>query len=299
MAESYINDEFFSRLESLAFNLKSYLLGYFGGKHLVKSYGQTVEFADFREYQVGDDIRRIDWNLYGRFEKFFIRLFTDERQMKVQIFIDSSASMGKDNPKKAAYATACAAGFGYLAVHNMDKVSFNIMKGDKCENTNGVIIGKNKFFRSIEALQNIDFDGDTDIQKCILNSADLQDANGITVIISDFLTDNDWKKAVDFLLYKKQQVLLIQILTPEELDPSYMGRVNLIDLESNGISDPKNMKMKIDAASQRAYAEALKELKDDISKYCRKRNVDYITISTNTPVENVLFNELMKVGIMS
>ena len=78
MELSYINDEFFSRLEALAFNLKSYLVGYFGGKHLVKSYGQTVEFADYREYQLGDDIRRIDWNLYGRFEKFFIKLFTDE-----------------------------------------------------------------------------------------------------------------------------------------------------------------------------------------------------------------------------
>lgn len=299
MGESYINDEFFSRLESLAFNLKSDLLGYFGGKHLVKSYGQTVEFADFREYQVGDDIRRIDWNLYGRFEKFFIRLFTDERQMKVQLFIDASASMGKDNPKKAAYATACAAGFGYLAVHNMDKVSFNIMQGNKCQTNNGVIIGKNSFFRSVQQLNNIEFEGDTDIQKCIIGCSDLSDANGITVIISDFLTDNDWKKAVDFLLYKKQQVLLIQILTPEEIDPSYMGRINLIDLESVDLADAKNMKIKIDSAAQRAYEEALNAMKSDIALYCKKRDVDFISISTDTPIETVLFKELMKVGIMS
>ena len=79
MKNSYLNDGFFSRLETLALNLKADLRGFFGGKHLVRTYGQTVEFADYREYMLGDDIRRIDWNLYSRFEKFFLKLFTDER----------------------------------------------------------------------------------------------------------------------------------------------------------------------------------------------------------------------------
>lgn len=90
MKDSYLNDEFFSRLEALAFNLRKDLGGFFGGKHLVSTYGQTVEFADYREYMLGDDIRRIDWNLYSRFEKYFIKLFTDERQMHVQIYLDGS-----------------------------------------------------------------------------------------------------------------------------------------------------------------------------------------------------------------
>ena len=117
MAESYLNDEFFSRLETLALNLRADLSGFFGGKHLVNTYGQTVEFADFREYMLGDDIRRIDWNLYSRFEKFYIKLFTDERQMHVQIFLDCSASMGREVPKKSAYAVGVAAALGFLAVH--------------------------------------------------------------------------------------------------------------------------------------------------------------------------------------
>ena len=116
MAVSYLNDKFFSRLETLSLELKSSLAGYFGGKHLVKTYGQTVEFADYREYQLGDDIRRIDWNLFSRFEKYFLKLFTDERQMQIQIFLDCSASMGKDNPEKAAYAMAAAAALDALQV---------------------------------------------------------------------------------------------------------------------------------------------------------------------------------------
>ena len=82
MNVSYLNDDFFSRLETCALNLRRDLSGFFGGKHLVTTYGQTVEFADYREYMLGDDIRRIDWNLFSRFEKFFLKLFTDERDAR-------------------------------------------------------------------------------------------------------------------------------------------------------------------------------------------------------------------------
>ena len=133
MKVSYLNDAFFSRLETLALNLRANLAGFFGGKHLVKTYGQTVEFADYREYMPGDDIRRIDWNLFSRFEKYFLKLFTDERQMHVRIFLDCSASMGKEAPQKGAYAVAFGAALGFLAVHNMDKVSFRLMRGDRCD----------------------------------------------------------------------------------------------------------------------------------------------------------------------
>ena len=128
MKVSYLNDDFFSRLETLALNLRTDLSGFFGGKHLVRTYGQTVEFADYREYMLGDDIRRIDWNLYSRFEKHFIKLFTDERQMHTQIYLDCSASMSKANPQKAAYAVGVAAALGFLSVHNMDKLSFRLVK---------------------------------------------------------------------------------------------------------------------------------------------------------------------------
>lgn len=145
MKVSYLNDEFFSRLETLAVNLRTSLTGFFGGKHLVRSYGQTVEFADYREYMLGDDIRRIDWNLYSRFEKYFLKLFTDERQMHARVFLDCSASMGKENPAKAAYAVAVTAALGFLSVHNMDKFSCFLLRGGKAENPFGTIVGKTAF----------------------------------------------------------------------------------------------------------------------------------------------------------
>ena len=299
MKQTYINDRFFSRLEALAFNLKSSLTGFFGGKHLVNTYGQTVEFADYREYQLGDDIRRIDWNLYSRFEKYFLKLFTDERQMQVQIFLDCSASIGKQSPQKGAYAVAAAAALGFLAVHNMDKVSFNLMKGARSENPFGTIVGKTAFFRAISSIENIEFDGETDIEACIASCPDTGTKNGLTVIISDFFTDSDWKKAVDYLCYKKRQVLLIQVLTPEEIDPSYDGRVHLIDSEAGAIEDERNMKIKITAGMLKAYEEALGMLIDDIASFCRKREAEFISVSTESPIEKVLFSKLFQIGIMS
>lgn len=298
MKSAYLNDEFFSRLETLALNLRADLNGYFGGKHFVRSYGQTVEFADYREYQLGDDIRRIDWNLFSRFEKYFIRLFTDERQMDVQIFLDCSASMGKENRAKAEYAVSVAAALGFLSVHNMDKVSFKLIKEDAVDDPFGTIIGKNSFFRAISLLENLDFSDDADISQAVSSCANTGSNNGLSVIISDFLTRKDWKKAVDYLTYKKRQVLAIQLLSPEEEEPTYSGRVSLIDVESGDLADPRNMKLRITRSLQLAYQEALKDMKADIKSFCASRGADFISVSTDKPVERMLFGELLKAGIM-
>ena len=294
-----LNDEFFSRLETLTLELRANLGGFFGGKHLVRTYGQTVEFADYREYMLGDDIRRIDWNLYSRFEKFFLKLFTDERQMHTQIFIDCSASMGKDMPEKADYVIGTAAALGYLSVHNMDKVSFKLVNGDKAEDNFGTIVGKRAFFNAISALDTLEFNGDSDIYKAITSCPNLGSNDGLTVIISDFFTSSNWKKAIDYLCYKKKQVLLIQVMTPDEIDPSYTGRVNLIDSEASGMDDIKNMRIKIGRANQLAYEEALRDFREDLRSFCASRGADFISVSTDQPLERMLFKELLKVGIMA
>ena len=299
MKGSILNDAFFSRLETLALELRPDLAGFFGGKHLVRTYGQTVEFADYREYMLGDDIRRIDWNLYSRFEKYFLKLFTDERQMHTQIFLDCSASMGKDLSMKSQYAIGVAAGLGYLSVHNMDKVSFKLIKGDKTEDSFGTLVGKRAFFNAVSALEETEFKGEADLYRAITSCPNVGSNDGLTVIVSDFFTDSEWKKAVDYLCYKKRQVLLVQVMTPEEIDPTYSGRVNLIDSESGGIEDPKNLRIRINRANYEAYAEALHDMQEDIRSFCVSRGADFVSVSTDQPIEKMLFKELLKVGIIA
>ena len=297
MKVSYLNDDFFSRLETCALNLRTDLTGFFGGKHLVKTYGQTVEFADYREYMLGDDIRRIDWNLFSRFEKFFLKLFTDERQMHTQIYIDCSASMGKPNAKKAAYALGFAAALGFLSVHNMDKLSYRLIRGGSCTDPFGLIVGKTPFFRAVSEFESIPFEEEADLGEAILSS-EVSNGNGLSVIVSDFFTESDWKKAVDFLCYKKRQVLLVQVLAPEERDPSYSGRVNLIDSESADALDERNMKINATRGMQLAYAEALKDYLADMRSFCTSRGAEFVSVTCDKPIEKELFGELLKPGIL-
>ena len=248
---------------------------------------------------LGDDIRRIDWNLYSRFEKYFLKLFTDERQMHVRIFLDCSASMGRETAQqKGAFSVATAAALGFLAVHNMDKVSVKLLRGGRAEDPFGTIVGKNAFFRVVGELENVEFDGDTDLGASIAGCADVGTGDGLCVVISDFFTHSDWKKAVDYLVYKKQQVLLIQVFSPEETEPLYTGRMHLMDAEAEDIADTRNLRLRITRGMQEAYDEALAYLVNEVSTYCSSRGAGYFNVRTDAPVERALFGELMKAGIM-
>lgn len=296
MNNPYINSIFFQKLEEESLNLKTNLRGFFGGKHRTNKYGQTIEFADYREYMLGDDIRKIDWNLYSRFEKHFIKLYTDERQMKVSIYIDGSSSMGKYNNKKGNYAVALAAALGFLGVKNMDKISFNVIK-DKYIDSSGSLIGTNKFYRFISTFEDIQFEGDSFISEAILKEED-SGKDGISIIISDFLTNNDWKKAVDYLIYQGKQVLLVQVLSKDEVSPNYLGKFNLLDSESLDMEDSRNLRLNVDNNFIKAYDLALETIQKEIKDFCVSRGADYTCVSTNTPIDKAIFGELLKVGII-
>lgn len=297
MKNPYITSDFFSTLETQSINLKTSLKGFFGGKHKTNTYGQTVEFADYREYVLGDDIRKIDWNLYSRLEKHYIKLFNDEKQMQVNFFIDTSASMAPENSDKANYALALAAGIGYLAVHEMDKVSYKLISEKNVNNLSSNIIGKKSFYEKVSLLDNIEFKGDSYISDAIINNIDTK-ISGLVVIISDFLTDNDWKKSVEFLIHKKCQVLLLQVLTKEEKSPLFLGRTNLVDSESDSMIDSKNIRLNITSSFQNIYEETFNEIQNDLKHYTSKMGVDLISVDTNQPIDKVIFSELLKIGLI-
>lgn len=293
-----IDDNFFSRLERAALYVKKDMRGYFGGNHQTKYYGSTVEFADYQEYALGDDIRRIDWNLYSRFEKYFIKLFVDDRQMHIQTFLDCSASMQKANSEKAVFAMRVAAAVSFLAVQNMDRTSIKLIKGDAAEDFCGVVTGKNALFKGLNKFESLAFKGSSDLEKAIVNSPRAGTDNGLTVIISDFLTESNWKRAVDYLLYNKRQVMLVQVLSPEEIDPVCGGRIRLVDYEATDPLDERNFKMKITRAHIKAYREAYRDFVADIKAFCASRGVGYVSAVCTEPVEKLLFEKMAKAGVV-
>ena len=272
--------------------------GYFGGNHKTSSYGSTVEFADFREYVLGDDIRRIDWNLFSRFEKYFIKLFVDERQMHMQFFLDCSASMGVEGAKKREAALKVMTALGFISIHNMDKVSYKLMYGNDSIDKFGVICGKDAFYRSLDEIETIKFTGEVDIEKAIKSSPTVGRNDGLTVIISDFLTDSNFKSAVDYLLYNKREVMLVQILSGGELNPGYNGRNVLMDSEGENSIEDKNLKINITRGAYEAYQEALKDYLADIKKFCASRGVDYLLLSSDDNIERILLEQLYSKGVI-
>lgn len=289
-------DDFFDRLERLALNFPTTLTGYFGGKHKINKYGQTIEFADFRQYQPGDDIRRIDWNLYARLGKHFLKLYTDERQMHIRIYIDCSASVGFYDDK-AEYALALAVAFGYMAVRNNDKVSFHLLKDGKQFDPFGLIVGRNSFFSAVGKMKDVTFSGTTDFS-AISKIADMGTNDGLSVLISDFLSDDSWQKAVDYFLYKKQQVLVCQVLGKEEVSPSYSGKFDLVDCEGTGRGDLRNVQLSITRAMVEAYKKELKKYRDEIKKFCISREAAFLSVGTNISVDKIIYRELMNLELV-
>ena len=289
MRANIIDEDFIASLEGLSLDIKQPMKGLFGGTHRSRLYGSSAEFTDFREYEQGDDLRRIDWNLYARFEKLMLKLYTDERQLHHRIYIDASASMKWGIPSKADAALKTAAALGYLSVRALDRISLYAMHGQTCEEVFANIMGRENFYSAADRLNAIKFEGDNDFGAAILHDMRLGNDDGVSFIISDFLTDTDWQQAVDRILSVKRQVALIQILSQDELNPVAEGRVLLLDSEAADEDDLRNMKAELTRGRLRAYREAFEYSQGVLRDFCAARDVSLITLTSDSdPVESIM-----------
>lgn len=291
-----IDGAFLSMLEGRNLRIQNPMNGLFGGNRRSKAYGSSAEFADFREYTPGDDLRRIDWNLYARFEKLFLKLFVDERQLHHKIYIDGSASMDWGEPGKADTALKLAAALGYLSVQAMDRVSFYAIHQSQCENLCRTVMGREAYYRAADTLNRVEFYGDSDLNAAI--TQDLGNSDGISVIISDFLTASDWKSAVDRLCYHGREVYLIQVLSPDELAPGMSGKVMLLDTEAPDADDGRNYRTEVTRSAVKAYSEALHWLRQDMIRFCAARKVGFVSLCTDESIEKILFQNATEAGLI-
>ncbi|MGM9641585.1 MAG: DUF58 domain-containing protein [Eubacteriales bacterium] len=288
-----INEELLSQIETLQIILKNNAAGMFGGMRRSKNYGSSCEFADYRDYMPGDDIMKIDWNAYARFEKLYQKLYFDERQMHTRIYIDASRSMQYGDEKKAEQALRLAATIAYLSVCEMDKVSIYVIREGSAESIISSIVGKEAYLSEIGKLNAVDFEGDSHISRAILPSK-VGMGDGLSVIISDFMTENNFEDAIDFLVDRKRDVLCMQVMTREEQNPQIRGKMHLFDSEDASRFYRKN----IDKEIVRAYKEALAYVKSRISDYCRSRGADYMFVCADDTVSEIFFEKLVNTGVL-
>lgn len=294
MSNRIFDESFMKKLEAVTLRFSSSVNSAYSGGRRSKNNGTTVEFSGFREYNQGDDFRRIDWNAYARFEKFFIRLFLDEKQLNVRIMTDISASMGFGTPSKLFASLRLSAALAYISFKIRDNVELvGLRDGERIPLGEGINTSA-AFYRTLEALESVEAQGETRLEDSVKNCRGIHGGDGACIIVSDLMSGNDYQKAIDYLLYLRQQVVLVHVLSPEELEPELEGQLRLEDSESGDYCEINATKEALDY-----YKNALNEYKSEIRAYCMKRGVTLLELRSDEDIEEVLLNRGYLAGIVN
>ncbi len=271
--------EYIAKLERLSIGLTERLgaVGYSGGRKS-SAKGSSLEFSDFREYIPGDDLRRVDWNGYGRFDKLYLKLFLEEKQAAVNLFLDTSKSM--DFGGKAVMAKALAASLAYIAAGGGDRTQIFAFSEKTGAQKQG-ITKKGQLAETLDFLDGLEPCGGTDYLRAIRERSGL--GRGVSIILSDFLSEQAPWDAVKLLQEKRQEVYLLRILTPEEIEPQRGGMVRLVDSETG---ETRDLELSDHAVS--AYKQALRQQESALREFCWQRGAGYCRTDTETSLLTVL-----------
>lgn len=281
---------FFDRLSKLRLSMGYRTSMNLTGNRKSIQKGSSMEFSDFREYMPGDDIRRIDWNAYGRLDRLYVKEYMEEKEAVVSILIDTSASMDYGAKKKSELACKLSAAFAYMGLNDMDRVVLYDMR--RMHLPFVAEGGKRALPRIADWLGQCSFEGTADIAKA---AGELpMKGPGVTILLSDFLQEaflnqeqESLQKLLRFLDYKKQRTVLLHVLAKEELSVELTGTRNLIDME-----DQSTLRITLDAASIRAYEKSLQEFTDRMRRECVKAGAFYAVCSTGTDIYQLIFQDL-------
>lgn len=285
-----VDAAFFDRLSRLRLAMGHKVSMNLSGNRKSMQKGSSTEFSDFREYMPGDDIRRIDWNAYGRLDRFYIKEYMEEKESVISILVDTSASMNYGVKKKSELACVLSAALAYLGLNNMDRVFLYDMQNMSAPFVAGS--KKSSLPQIVSWLEQRTFDGRVDVSEAVR----LLPAKGpgVTIIISDFLQETvleqeqkTVEKLLRFLSYHKQKTVLLHVLAGEELAVELTGTRNLIDMEDQSI-----LRLTMDSKSIHIYEKALEEFLIYLRKSCAQAGAFYEVCSTQTDIYQLIFQDL-------
>jgi len=275
------DSDFLKKLEQLVISTKISLADGASGNRKSRAKGSSVEFSDYREYSIGDDFKRIDWNAYGRFEKLFIKLFMEEREAPIHIFLDNSKSMDWGEPNKSIASRRLAAALSYISLCSYDRVSLVCMN-DVVDKFKSDLRGKNSFSQILNLMDSLEYKGTTDIFNTV-SKYNLKSGKGISIVISDFFTKGNLLDMINYLQFKKQEVYICHILAPQEVEPEIGMSLRLIDIESGEFRDVTSS-----PALVKTYKKVYKRFITNIEDTCKGRGVNYMFMESSVPPEKMV-----------
>jgi uncharacterized protein (DUF58 family) len=287
-----LDPEFMQRLEQLELVSRKIFIGRMRGERRSKRRGQSVEFADYRNYVAGDDLRFLDWNIYGRLEKLFLRLFLEEEDLHVNILIDQSGSMNYGEPNKFQYARQVAAALAYIGLVNFDRVSLYGFAGGLSQPLTG-LRGRQSMGRLVQHLLRMKSEGVSYISAACKDFAIRAPGKGVLVVLSDFFDKGGYEQGLRYLLGQKMDVYCLQVLAPQEMEPELAGDLRLVDMEDEDVAEVTVSKPLLDR-----YKSNLALFCDELREFCLKRGMSHVTASTETPFDMLVLSYLRSRGLI-
>jgi len=280
-----IDAAFLAELEGLRMISRKVFRGQMRGERRSRNKGQSVEFVDFRPYIKGDDLRRIDWNLYGRLERFYIKLFEEEEDLRLYVILDCSRSMDYGSPNKFDYARKLAAGLSYIVLANLETVSVSVFAGDY-RLISTPTRGKGKIHVILRKLNELAAEGDSMLSAAAARFAAHTRKSGLVCVISDFFTA-EGIDAIAPLLGCGHQIELIQVLSPEEANPQLTGDLELIDKETG-----EAIEVSMGLPVMRRYHQRLAALQSELKSFALRSGGDYFLCNTVTSLKELILGTL-------
>lgn len=291
------------RLERLELVSRKIFRGRMKGERISRRKGQSVEFADFRNYVPGDDLRLIDWNLYARLDQLFLKLFQEEEDLHFYALIDSSASMNFGTPNKLRVAKQLAAALGYIGLCRGDRVSVQEL-GPNGRNS-PVVRSRNSLWKMLKYLESVQSPKavQSTEEHVVGENVSLHDGvkdfvtrgmtSGVVVLITDLMDKSGYESALRMLIGRQMDVFVLQVLSQEELEPPLRGDRRLIDVEDGDAAEITVNQYVLDR-----YQETLKSFLQQARQYCAKRSIMHVLVPTDTPIETVMTKYLRSRGIV-
>ena len=289
-SKNLLSSGIINKIDSLALRAKLVVEGFLAGLHKSPYHGFSVEFAEHRPYEYGDDVKYIDWKLWAKTDKLFIKQFEEETNLKCYILLDRSKSMkyASDKLSKFEYSKSLAASLAYLMIKQQDAVGLSTFDNK----INLTIPPKTKpshFNLIAQTLHNAKTGNTTKVSNVLHVLAQSIKKRGLIILISDLVDSHeDIMNGLKHFRYKGHEVIIFHILDPKEIDLNFNESVKFIDLESDEsiTTDPRQVKV--------AYQKEIKDLIASYKNQCRKNKIDFINISTSDSLEKSLINYLIK-----
>jgi uncharacterized protein (DUF58 family) len=291
MAAPLLEPALLRRLEGLALQVRRAVSGQMGGERRSRRRGQSVEFADFRNYTPGDDYRLIDWNAYARLDRFMLRLFVAEEELPLNIFLDLSGSMDWGKPNKAQTARRLAGAIAYVALAALDRVRLTVF-ADGPTSGGAPYRGRRGAAALFARLQSFPAGGTTNYARLVWPIG--RQRPGMSVIISDGLGDPGMDDALTALQRARQEGAVLQVLAPQEMTLDWTGDARLRDAETS-----QEREFTATPLTQAAYLRALSQRSDEIERAAHRRGLRFARLSTEEPIDDMVEITLRKIGLLA